>query len=194
MKFIDQHGSFQMKQPENTSYLYFPLASETGLKSSVTPKLGGDAKIDQETFLLEPVSSENLHNNRSSRNFWLLKNDRDVYSAAGASAEQESAQFSAMQDESELTAGFMWHALKRSSRIHQLSSTVTSFIPKDCNAEIMYITVQNHSESMQDLTAYAAIPIYGRSADNIRDHRNVTYASPHKFKQPRRSCLPYHVI
>lgn len=174
LKFIDQHGSFQMKQPENTSYLYFPLASETGLKSSVTPKLGGDAKIDQETFLLEPVSSENLHNNRSSRNFWLLKNDRDVYSAAGASAEQESAQFSAMQDESELTAGFMWHTLKRSSRIHQLSSTVTSFIPKDCNAEIMYITVQNHSESMQDLTAYAAIPIYGRSADNIRDHRNVT--------------------
>lgn len=163
-----------MKQPENTSYLYFPLASETGLKSSVTPKLGGDAKTSQETFLLEPVSSENLHNNRSTRNFWLLKNDIDVYSATGASAEQESAQFSAMQDESELTAGFMWHTLKRFSRIHQLSSTVTSFIPKDCNAEIMYITVRNHSESTQDLTAYASIPIYGRSADNIRDHRNVT--------------------
>ncbi len=174
LKFIDEHGSFQMKQPENTSYLYFPLASETGLKSSVTPKLGGDAKIDQETFLLEPVSSENLHNNRSTRNFWLLKNDIDVYSATGASAEQESAQFSAMQDESELTAGFMWHTLKRFSKIHQLSSTVTSFIPKDCNAEIMYITVQNHSENTQDLTAYAAVPIYGRSADNIRDHRNVT--------------------
>lgn len=174
MKFIDEHGSFQMKQPENTSYLYFPLASETGLKSSVTPKLGGDAKTSQETFLLEPVSSENLHNNRSTRNFWLLKNGVDVYSAAGASAEQECAQFSAMQDESELTAGFMWHTLKRFSRIHQLSSTVTSFIPKDCNAEIMYMTVQNQSESTQDLTAYAAIPIYGRSADNIRDHRNVT--------------------
>lgn len=174
MKFIDEHGSFQVKQPENTSYLYFPLASETGLKSSVTPKLGGDAKIDQETFLLEPVSSENLHNNRSTRNFWLLKNGTDVYSAAGASAEQESAQFSAMQDESELTAGFMWHTLKRFSRTHQLSSTVTSFIPKDCNAEIMYVTVQNHSESTQNLTAYAAVPIYGRSADNIRDHRNVT--------------------
>lgn len=174
LKFIDEHGSFQVKQPENTSYLYFPLASETGLKSSVTPKLGGDAKIDQETFLLEPVSSENLHNNRSTRNFWLLKNGTDVYSAAGASAEQESAQFSAMQDESELTAGFMWHTLKRFSRTHQLSSTVTSFIPKDCNAEIMYVTVQNHSESTQNLTAYAAVPIYGRSADNIRDHRNVT--------------------
>ena len=71
LKFIDEHGSFILKQPENTSFLYLPLASETGLKSSVTPSLGGDAKIDQETFLLEPVSSENLHNNRSTRNFWV---------------------------------------------------------------------------------------------------------------------------
>lgn len=174
LKFIDEHGSFLIKQPENTSYLYFPLASETGLKSSITPKLGGDAKIDQETFLLEPVSSENLHNNRSTRNFWFLIDGADAYSVAGASARQENTQFSAIQDESELTAGFMWHTLTRFSKIHQLSSTVTSFIPKDNNVEIMHVTVQNHSEKMQELTAYAAVPIYGRSADNIRDHRNVT--------------------
>ena len=73
IKFIDNHGSFCVNRPENTSYLYFPLASEAGLKSSVTPVLGGDSKIDQDTFLLEPVSSENLHNNRSSRNFWIVK-------------------------------------------------------------------------------------------------------------------------
>ena len=108
LKFIDEHGSFLIEQPENTSYLYFPLASETGLKSAVTPNLGGDAKIDQETFLLEPVSSEDLHNNRSSRNFWLLKNGTDAYSVTGASADQENSQFTAMQDESRLTAGFMW--------------------------------------------------------------------------------------
>ena len=90
LKFIDEHGSFLIRQPENTSYLYFPLASETGLKSAVTPNLGGDAKIDQETFLLEPVSSENLHNNRSSRNFWFRKNNTDIYSASGASAVQQA--------------------------------------------------------------------------------------------------------
>ena len=183
LKFIDEHGSFLLKQAENTSYLYFPLASEKGLKSAVTPNLGGDAKIDQETFLLEPVSSENLHNNRSTRNFWFVcENQADssdaatqsVYSAAGASAEQETARFSAMQDESEVTAGFMWHTLTRTSKIHKLTSTVTSFIPKADNVEIMYITVRNDSEIVQKLTAYGAIPIYGRSADNIRDHRNVT--------------------
>lgn len=174
LNFIDEHGSFLLKQPENISYLYFPLASETGLKSSVTPNLGGDAKIDQETFLLEPVSSESLHNNRSSRNFWLVTGNGGIYSAAGASAEQEAARFSTRQDESELSAGLMWHTIKRVSRIHQLESTVTSFIPKDSNVEVLYVTVQNQSPSARELTAWAAVPIYGRSADNIRDHRNVT--------------------
>lgn len=174
LKFIDEHGSFLIEQPENTNFLYFPLASETGLKSAVTPNLGGDAKIDQETFLLEPVSSENLHNNRSTRNFWLLKNSMDVYSVTGASAEQENARFTETQDESSVTAGFMWHTLTRFSSVHQLKSSVTSFIPKDHNVEVMYITIQNQSESTQEFTAYAAVPIYGRSADNIRDHRNVT--------------------
>ena len=67
LSFTDEHGSFTMENPEDTSYLYFPLASESGLKSSVTPNLGGDSKTNQDSFLLEPVSSENLHNNRSCR-------------------------------------------------------------------------------------------------------------------------------
>ena len=50
--FIDDKGTFTVQQPENISYLYFPLASEAGLKSAVTPNLGGDSKIDQDTFLL----------------------------------------------------------------------------------------------------------------------------------------------
>ena len=93
IKFIDNHGSFCVNRPENTSYLYFPLASEAGLKSSVTPVLGGDSKIDQDTFLLEPVSSENLHNNRSSRNFWIVKEGLIPYSVTGSSAQQEADRF-----------------------------------------------------------------------------------------------------
>lgn len=174
MTFIDEHGSFSMKNPENTSYLYFPLASETGLKSAVTPNLGGDAKTDQETFLLEPVSSENLHNNRSTRNFWCVIDETGAYSAVGSSASQEAAKFSPLQDKSELSAGFMWHTLKRVSKSFQLETTVTTFLPRDSNVEIQYITVHNLSNRAQHLTAYGAIPIYGRSADNIRDHRNVT--------------------
>ena len=181
LKFIDEHGSFLVEQPENTSCLYFPLASEKGLKSAITPNLGGDAKLDQEAFLLEPVSAENLHNNRSTRNFWFMDETRQdipaacgVYSATGASAQQEAARCSSGQDKSELTAGFLWHTLTRASKDCRLSSRITSFIPKDDNVEIMHVSVQNQSADTRTLAACAAIPIYGRSADNIRDHRSVT--------------------
>lgn len=68
--FLDADGTFSIENPENYSGLYFPIAGTTGLKCSVTPNLGGDSKLDQETFLLEPVTIESLHNNRSTRNFW----------------------------------------------------------------------------------------------------------------------------
>lgn len=174
LNFIDGHGSFSIEQPENISGLYFPLAAESGLKSAVTPNLGGDCKLDQESFLLEPVSSENLHNNRSTRNFWFVKDKGRAYSATGASASQEDLKFSDRQDESEITAGFMWHTLARTSKQFQISTSVTSFVPRDDNVEIMYITIENKADTPQTFTPYAAIPIYGRSADNIRDHRNVT--------------------
>ena len=172
--FIDEYGSFSIEQPENTNYLYFPLASENGLKSSVTPNLGGDSKIDQETFLMEPVSAENLHNNKSVRNFWLVCEPGKIFSATGSSAEQEAAKFTPEQDGSKLTAGFMWHTLERVSPSCSVSAQITSFIPVEDNAEIMYITIRNLAAAPRKVTPYAAIPIYGRSADNIRDHRNVT--------------------
>lgn len=67
IKFQDKNGSFSIENPENYSGLYIPLAGENGLKSAITPSLGGDSKLDQNHFLLEPVSIENLHNNRNTR-------------------------------------------------------------------------------------------------------------------------------
>ncbi|MDO4632460.1 MAG: cellobiose phosphorylase [Eubacteriales bacterium] len=174
LHFIDDFGSFTLQDPETTSYLYLPLASEKGLKSSVTPTLGGDAKIDQETFLLEPVSAENLHNNRAVRNFWIAAEDHTVCSVVGASALQEAARFTPNQDESSLSAGFMWQKLTRKLNALPVRSTVTSFVPEDANAEVMIVELENLSEQELSVTPYAALPIYGRSADNLRDHRNVT--------------------
>ena len=55
-----ENGTFTITNPENYSGLYLPLAGEEGLKSSITPTFGGDSKTDQNHFLLEPVSIENL--------------------------------------------------------------------------------------------------------------------------------------
>ena len=174
IRFLDRNGTFSIEQPENYSYLYFPIAGERGLKSSVTPNLGGDSKINQEAFLLEPVSSENLHNNRSTRNFWCIVEGIGCWSATGASAEAEDEKFSVRQDSSLLTAGLMWQTVKRSSDKYKLEAEITSFVPVNDNVEIMRVVLRNTSEMEQKITPVAAVPVYGRSADNIRDHRNVT--------------------
>ncbi len=173
IRFLDGNGTFAIKNPEEISYLYFPLASETGLKSAITPNLGGDSKLDQETFLLEPVSSENLHSSRSTRNFWCIVED-GCWSATGVSAEQEAARFSSGQDESALTAGLMWQTVCRETKRYGLRAEVTSFVPPRENTEIMAARITNTGSRPRSVTGVAAIPIYGRSADNIRDHRNVT--------------------
>lgn len=118
--FLDHDGTFSMKQPENYNYLYFPIAGEKGIKGAVTPNLGGDIKINQNAFLMEPVSAENLHNNRSVRNFWCKVEGKGAWSAVGASAEAEFHKFTQEQDESQVTAGFMWHTITRQSKKYEL--------------------------------------------------------------------------
>ncbi|MEE3356272.1 MAG: cellobiose phosphorylase [Candidatus Weimeria sp.] len=174
ISYLDRNGTFQLEQPENYSYLYFPLASEKGLKSSITPNLGGDSKRDQESFLLEPVSSENLHNNRSTRNFWCLLDGEQAWSATGASAEAEAGRFTKDQEKSSVTAGFLWHKLRRENEKLGICSEITSFVPFDDDVEVSIVTITNTGDRDRELEFYAAVPLYGRSADNIRDHRNVT--------------------
>lgn len=174
VEFVDEKGTFTVKNPENYSYLYFPIAGERGIKSAVTPNLGGDCKLDQNTFLLEPVSVENLHNNRSGRNFWCNVGGKGVWSAVGASAEAEYRKYTEKQDESELTAGLMWHSIRRESKEYQLCAEVLSFVPLTHNVEVMHVKLQNIGLEPLEITPTAAVPIYGRSADNIRDHRHVT--------------------
>ncbi|MBU5477993.1 cellobiose phosphorylase [Eubacterium sp. MSJ-13] len=174
IKFIDNNGTFVIENPENYSGLYLPLAGEKGLKSSITPTLSGDSKTDQNHFLFEPVSIENLHNNKNGRNFWCRINGKDIWSVSGASAIQEAERFSDTQDDSRLEAGFMWQKLTRTSKKYGLKSEVLSFVPADENIEIMYVTLENISDKNMNVTPIAAFPVYGRSADNLRDHRHVT--------------------
>lgn len=173
--FTDEYGSFHLDHPEKNSYLYFPLAAENGLKSSVTPTLGGDSKLDQNSFLLRPVSSEDLHNLRSTCNFWCVMEPGTAWSATGVSAETEYFKGTAFEEECSLDAGLMWHSLNRSSKKYGLASKITSFVPCDERPfEVMQVTVRNERTEAVSFVPVAAIPIYGRSADNLRDHRHVT--------------------
>lgn len=186
--FNDNMGTFSIKNPEQTGYLYFPIASDKGLKSAVTPLLGGDAKTDQNHFLMQPVSAEELHNNRSTRNFWCRIEGKGIWSATGASADEIVKRMTGRAEESELNAGFMWHKMKRKSTEFGLASTVLNFIPAEDNVEIMQVSVTNSGDEDITFTVYGAIPVYGRSADNIRDHRHVT-SLLHRIKTTETSIV-----
>lgn len=173
-QFLEKDGTFVLDMPENYSYQYFPVAGENGIKSALTPNFGGDSKRNQNEFLLEPVSVENLHNNRSTRNFWCHVEGIGNWSVTGASAEAEAAKFTSGQEKSELTAGLMWQSVRRTSEKYQLEAKVTSFVPWDQDVEIFQVELTNCGKMRVEFTPIAAIPLYGRSADNIRDHRHVT--------------------
>lgn len=42
------------------------------------------------------------------------------------------------------------------------------------DAEVHLVKITNIEEEEQEITPVAVIPVYGRSADNLRDHRHVT--------------------
>ena len=175
LKYIDKKGTFTLDNPDLTSYMYFPLANEAGMMSAITPDLGGDIKLDQNTFLLEPVSSENLHNNKSSRNFWVYVEGKGAWSVTGRSAMQQAQLFTDKKDDVKLTAGIMWHEIERKSDEFGLSAKITSFVPStDDKVELTKIVITNNTEGEVEFTPTVAIPMYARSASNIRDHRHVT--------------------
>ena len=170
--FVDHKGTFKMMHPEKNSYAYFPIANEAGVMSCVTPSLNGDCKMGQDTFLLEPVSSENLHNNKSSRNFWVYIEGMGAWSATGVSALQQAQLFTSEKEDTSLEAGVMWHRLKRRSDKVGLEAQITSFVPStEDTVELMKVTLTNIGSASLNLRPTAAIPLYGRSATNLRDHR-----------------------
>lgn len=174
LSFLDKNGTFQLEKAQEYSYLYFPIASGTGLKSAVTPELGGDAKLDQNHFLLQPVSAEELHNNKSTRNFWCRMEDGSYFSVTGVSALQQAKKFSADAEDITVEAGMMWHKVTGVMKEQGIRAEVLSFVPVGVETELMQVTLTNEGSSEVCFTPIGAIPVYGRSADNLRDHRHVT--------------------
>ena len=175
-KFIDEKGSFELEAPHKSSYLYFPLANESGMMSSITPTLNGDIKTGQNTFFNYPVSADDLHNLKSGRNFWVYLHGKGAWSATGASSLQTAGSFADDPEESSsLQAGLLWHRLTRENKRLGIKSEITSFVPAENDmVELMRVKIANTGTEKITITPTAAIPVYGRSAGNVRDHRHVT--------------------
>ncbi|NDI35872.1 GH36-type glycosyl hydrolase domain-containing protein [Chengkuizengella sediminis] len=175
-KFINDDSTFSISNPQKSSYLYFPLVNEAGMMSAITPTLHGDIKTSQNTFLMAPVSSEDLHNSRAARNFWVHIEGEDIWSATGNSAKQISLNFKEKEEEEvHLEAGLLWHKVTRENKKLGIKAECTSFVPANKDqVELLKVNLSNTSDQDLTVTPTAAIPLYARSADDIRDHRHVT--------------------
>jgi cellobiose phosphorylase len=174
--FVDERGTFALVGPHRSSYLYFPLAGEQGMISAVTPTLHGDIKSGQNTYLMAPVSAEDLHASRAARNFWVHVEGYGPWSATGNSARQMALRFADEESEQvEMRGGFLWHQVTRTNPSLGLQAQIINLIPPQGDqVELMQVTLGNVGEQVLTVTPTGAIPIFGRSADNLRDHRHVT--------------------
>ena len=77
-EFTDNAGSFTSPAADKLKTLYLPLCNQL-LMSSVTADLHGDIKAGQNSYLLTPVSRQDLADSRSSRNFWVYFNNNKVF-------------------------------------------------------------------------------------------------------------------
>ena len=69
----------------------------------------------------------------------------------------------------------MWHQVERQSQEMGLKAVMTSFVPEtEEKVELTKFEITNTSDKAQTITSTVAIPMYARSASNIRDHRHVT--------------------
>ena len=163
-RFIDDDAAFIAINSDKVSRLYFPLANEAGIMSSITPKLHGDIKAGQHSFLTLPVSGEDLNNTLYNRNFWLYIDGYGPWSIAFGEA-----------DETLVEAGFLWHKVIRINKKLGIKAEVLNFVPSQNETlELMSVEIANISKKKLKITATSAIPLYGRSADSLRDHRHVT--------------------
>ena len=170
-EFTNQQADFVSTAADRIKTLYFPLGNAYPVMSSLSPDLHGDLKTGLDSFLLEPISRIGLINSKVSRNFWIYAEKQKIWSSGGVS------KFSGMEkfDKFQLEAGLGWHKLTRHNNKIGLEAKITSFVPATNEpVEIMLVEITNISRQPIKFIPTAAIPIFGRSANNLHDHRHVT--------------------
>lgn len=165
-------GSFVLPDPDYVSGLYFPLFNMAGMKSYVTPELKGDVCTNFHSYLTIPQVTEDFHLSRAARNFWVYTDGARPWSVVGESAFAKADKWGGGEKAS-VEAGLGWFQTTRKSK--SLEARTTAFVPaSDEMVEIMLVEIENTGTKPVKITCAAASPIFGRSADNVRDHRQVT--------------------
>lgn len=185
-KFSNENdGSFYVEDANHLPVLYFPLMNSKGMKSFVTPHLKGDVCKDFNHYLTTPTVTEEIHRTLSSRNFWLKVDDLKPWSATGQSVFQKTSHWNGAIDSYSVSAKIGSFTTKRRQEITGLETEITTIIPEGNDfIELLKIRVVNTGNKPRKINPYYAIPLYGRSADNFRDHRQVTTMFQENYIEP----------
>jgi cellobiose phosphorylase len=178
-RFTDPGGSFEWENPHAQNQLYFPICNEAGMMGSVTPTLHGDCTTGQHTFVRPPLVIESLHSTSFARNFWIYSDRSGAYSLTGNSAKQRGKLFTG-EDSVDVTISgtLLAYTLTRIDRAAELESAITIFCPvTEDTIEIIWIRIKNLSAHTLTFVPTTCLPLYGRSADNLRDHNHWTSMS-----------------
>lgn len=152
------------KQLTRNEGYYFPLYNTNGLRASITPFFDGDLKLSHHQYALMPVSEMDLFTHRYSRNV-VFKLDGVTYYLNGQTEHQQ-------RDEVFYSTGLLYQRVLRKNPLFELD--VWSYVAKDANLELHRVSLKNTKAQAILCDIHTAIPIYGRSADHLRDHRHVT--------------------
>ncbi len=158
-EFIDQQGTFRVKNPHEYNN-YFPLTNSLGsLLSSISPNFSGDIKTDNEHFITPPASTIDLKTNLLCRRDFFIRLNNETLRLS-------------FPWKDTLEAGFLYHKIIKENS--KLRAEIINFIPHNLAVEVMWVKLINKSKSTIKIIPTSFIPLYGRAESNLRDHRHVS--------------------
>ncbi|MBP9853371.1 MAG: cellobiose phosphorylase [Candidatus Omnitrophica bacterium] len=164
-RYNDDQISFKSDKAGFNRTMYFPLCGPTSnhLKSSITAYLSGDIKLDKNRYLTKPVSTEDLR--QPLRNVYL-QIDKNIFSLANPQDDPKTIN---------VEAGPLWHKVVKLDPQSEIAIEALNFMPVSGeNAELMRVTITNHSSIVKTMTPTVAIPLFARALENKHDHEHVT--------------------
>jgi cellobiose phosphorylase len=143
---------------------YMPLLNQKGLKGFLTPFFAGHLAIDHDHYLLEPASEHSMYASTTPRNIHIFV-DGKRYDVNGLLEHQMGQKFTYETD----------HTYQKVTRdMGGIQCEVLSFLVLNEDVEIHHITLKNTTDQDKTIQCISAVNVYGRSAENQRDHRHVT--------------------
>ncbi len=175
-QFTESDETFRATGVDRIGRLYYPIFNTAGILSWVTPSLQGGPATSHNEQLGIPVTVEDFPHHLAHRGFWLTETGREPFALSVLCPEglRDVARGRAIGATVEAAPG--WFRLTRADAAGRFVVTAELWCPADWPepVEVLRVRVRNTGRRALRLTPYAALPLFARSADNVRDHRHVT--------------------